>query len=177
MEAPERRSVTLITTRTLVLMRHAKSGYPDGVGDHDRPLAPRGRREGALAGDWLRRHVPPVDAVLCSSATRTRETVAVANLQAPIRLADQIYEAHPDDILEQIRQTGNAVTTLVVVGHAPGMPGLALQLSGSRSLDEPLRGLHTRFPTAAMAVLETAVEWADLQSQDGALIDFHIPRS
>ena len=31
--------------RTLVLMRHGKSGYPPGVADHDRPLADRGRRE------------------------------------------------------------------------------------------------------------------------------------
>ncbi|HUB57091.1 MAG TPA: histidine phosphatase family protein, partial [Mycobacterium sp.] len=37
-------------TRTLVLLRHAKSAYPNGVPDHDRPLAPRGRREAGLAG-------------------------------------------------------------------------------------------------------------------------------
>ena len=38
-------------------MRHAKSDYPDGVADHERPLAPRGDREAALAGDWLRGNV------------------------------------------------------------------------------------------------------------------------
>ena len=52
--------------RTLLLLRHAKSDYPAGVADHDRPLAPRGVREAGLAGDWLRAHAPAVDAVLCS---------------------------------------------------------------------------------------------------------------
>src|SRR5258708_16699762 len=62
--------------RNLVLLRHAKSAYPDGVADHDRPLAPRGIKEAGLAGDWLRANLPAVDAVLCSTATRARETLA-----------------------------------------------------------------------------------------------------
>ncbi|AGL26759.1 hypothetical protein J113_08915 [Mycobacterium tuberculosis CAS/NITR204] len=56
--------------RNLVLMRHAKSAYPDGIADHDRPLAPRGIREAGLAGGWLRANLPAVDAVLCSTAAR-----------------------------------------------------------------------------------------------------------
>ena len=51
-------------------MRHAKSDYPAGVADHERPLAPRGIREAGLAGDWLRANVPTIDGVLCSTATR-----------------------------------------------------------------------------------------------------------
>ena len=39
--------------RVLILLRHAKSDYPAAVADHDRPLAPRGEREAALAGEWL----------------------------------------------------------------------------------------------------------------------------
>src|ERR1700712_4658208 len=70
--------------RTLLLLRHAKSDYPPGVADHERPLAPRGIREAALAGDWLRAHAPAVDAVLCSTATRTRETLARTRIEAPV---------------------------------------------------------------------------------------------
>src|SRR6201993_5368928 len=43
-----------MSERTLLLMRHAKSGYPAGVVDRERPLAPRGIREAGLAGKWLR---------------------------------------------------------------------------------------------------------------------------
>ena len=52
------------SSRTLLLLRHGKSDYPPGVTDHQRPLAPRGVHEAALAGDWLRAHAPAVDAVL-----------------------------------------------------------------------------------------------------------------
>ena len=69
--------------RTLVLMRHAKSDYPDGVTDHDRPLAARGDREAGLAGDWLRETAPTIDAVLCSTATRTRQTLERTGIVAP----------------------------------------------------------------------------------------------
>src|SRR4029453_5768266 len=70
--------------RTLLLLRHAKSDYPQGVADHERPLAPRGEREAGLAGDWLRAHAPAVDAVLCSTATRTRQTLARTLIDPPV---------------------------------------------------------------------------------------------
>ena len=71
--------------RSLVLLRHAKSAYPPGVPDHDRPLAERGVQEAALAGDWLRANLPAVDAVLCSTAARARETLARCGIDAPVR--------------------------------------------------------------------------------------------
>ena len=69
--------------RTLILLRHGKSGYPPGVADHDRPLAPRGERQAALAGAWISQHLPPVDLVLCSTAERTRQTLARTGIMAP----------------------------------------------------------------------------------------------
>ncbi|SDO43918.1 phosphohistidine phosphatase [Nakamurella panacisegetis] len=163
-------------TRTLVLLRHAKSGYPGGVRDHERPLADRGRREGALAGEWMRAHLPPIDEILCSTATRTRQTVEVAGLTAPIRLSDQIYEASPDQVLGEIAATDPSVSTLVVVGHAPGLPALAADLAGPRSDADALDRMSTRFPTAAVAVFEVDTAWAELGWQDGRLAQFHIPR-
>ena len=80
--------------RTLLLLRHAKSDYPAGVADHERPLAPRGKREAALAGDWLRANVPAVDAVLCSTATRTRETLARTRIDAPVTLRRPAVRRH-----------------------------------------------------------------------------------
>ena len=88
--------------RTLLLLRHAKSDYPAGVADHDRPLAARGVREAALAGDWLRAHTPAVDAVLCSTATRTRETLARTRIEAPVSYVDRLYDATPGAVIEEI---------------------------------------------------------------------------
>jgi phosphohistidine phosphatase len=163
-------------TRTLVLMRHAKSAYPGGVRDHDRPLADRGRSEAALAGEWLRAEVAPVDEVLTSTSVRTQQTVAALLVDAPIRLAATIYEAAFQDILAQIRLTAPTVTTLLVVGHGPGMPGLAMELASPTSDADALEAVQSRFPTSAIAVLETDVAWDEMDLGDCRLVAFHIPR-
>ena len=74
--------------RTLVLLRHGKSAYPPGVPDHDRPLADRGRRQAALAGEHVRTHLDHIDLVLCSTSERTRQTLAASGLAAaaPVRV-------------------------------------------------------------------------------------------
>jgi phosphohistidine phosphatase len=157
-------------------MRHAKSAYPGGVRDHDRPLADRGRSEAVLAGEWLRAEVAPVDEVLTSTSARTQQTIAALLIDAPIRLAATIYDAAPQDILAEIRLTAPTVTTLLVVGHGPGMPGLAMELAGPTSDPAAFDALQTRFPTSAFAVFETEVDWDKTDLGDCRLVAFHIPR-
>ena len=86
--------------RRLVLLRHAKSAWPDGVPDSQRPLNGRGRRDARAAGQWLREHVDGLGAVVCSPAQRTRETWAIvsAELDGPpsVRLDDRVYGAPPE---------------------------------------------------------------------------------
>src|SRR4029079_744372 len=60
-------------TGRLILLRHAKSDWPD-VPDRDRPLAKRGRRDAPKIGRWLREHGYLPDTVICSDARRTRQT-------------------------------------------------------------------------------------------------------
>src|SRR5438128_211134 len=103
--------------RTLILMRHGKSSYPAGVADIERPLAPRGRREAALAGDWLRKTQPSIDAVRCSPAVRTRETLVATGIGAPVEFDAAIYEATPHTLIELVQLTPDTAGTLLVVGH------------------------------------------------------------
>ncbi|PRZ43894.1 phosphohistidine phosphatase [Antricoccus suffuscus] len=157
-------------------MRHAKSGYPDGVDDFDRPLSERGRREGPLAGEWIRGQVGEVDAVLCSGAARTRETLQVAGIDAPTTYADEIYEATAGEILAQIAQTAGDVRRLLVVGHAPGIPSTVAALATDDSDAEALRAVRAKFPTSAIAVLEFDGGWPDLAAVGARLTYFEVPR-
>lgn len=156
----------------LILLRHGKSGYPDGVRDHERPLAERGRREAALAGRWIADAGYTVDAVLCSTATRTRQTLERTGIDAPVTYVDDIYGGHPDHILEAIRLHAPAeATTLLVVGHEPGMPATALTLDPDGHID--------RFPTSAYAVVETETSWDQLGSAPdptARLVQVAVPR-
>lgn len=161
--------------RTLILMRHGKSGYPEGVADHDRPLAPRGQREAALAGDWLREQQPAVDAVLCSSATRTRETLAATGITAPVSYEQAIYDASPHTLIELIQLADDSVDTLLLVGHSPGMPWTAWELAANRDSDAAEQ-LSAKFPTSALAVIEFDRPWAAADPGTGTLVRFHVPR-
>jgi phosphohistidine phosphatase len=163
--------------RALVLLRHAKSAYPDGVADHERPLAPRGKREAGLAGDWLRTHLPAIDAVLCSTASRTRETLARTGIDAPVRYDDRLYDASPGMVIEQINGVGDDVSVLLVVGHEPTMTQLALGLTDPLTTNaDAAERISVKFPTSAMAVLRLNGSWADLELGSAQLADFHVPR-
>jgi phosphohistidine phosphatase len=163
--------------RTLLLMRHAKSDYPEGVADHDRPLAPRGIREAGLAGDWLRANAPTIDAVLCSTAMRARQTLDNTRIDAPVRYSERLYGATPGTMIEEISETTDAVATLLVVGHEPTMSGLALILADDDGTDTAVvERISAKFPTSAIAVLAVPGAWKGLEPGRAALAGFEVPR-
>ncbi len=163
--------------RTLVLLRHAKSAYPGGVPDHERPLASRGKREAGLAGDWLRAHLPAIDAVLCSTAARTRETLRRSGIDAPVHYDDRLYDASPGMVIEQINGVGDDVAVLLAIGHEPTMTQLALGLADPFTTNSDVaERIANKFPTSAMAVLRLNGSWADLELGSAQLADFHVPR-
>jgi len=170
------------TTRQLILLRHAKSAWPDDVPDHERPLAPRGRRDAPAAGRWLRKsgHVP--DRVLCSTARRARETWQLAEEKLDAHpatvLEDRVYGASVADLLDLARQTPADVGTLAIVGHDPAMRGLTLELAAQHPGDaeaEALGRVRTKYPTAAIAVLLFSGDWAELSLGQAHLGEFVVP--
>ncbi|WP_156749368.1 histidine phosphatase family protein [Mycobacterium sp. E1747] len=162
--------------RTLLLMRHAKSDYPPGVADHERPLAARGIREAGLAGEWLRANAPAIDAVLCSTATRTRQTLATTRVDAPVRYSERLYGATPGAMIEEINAVSDEVETLLVVGHEPTMSAVALGLAGTGTDVAAAERISVKFPTSAIAVLTITSGWKGLELGRAALIGFEIPR-
>jgi phosphohistidine phosphatase len=163
--------------RTLLLLRHAKSDYPAGVPDHGRPLAARGRREAELAGDWLRAHIPAVDAVLCSTATRTRQTLERTRIEAPVSYLDRLYDATPGAVIAEINGVGPDVETLLVIGHEPAMSAVALGLATADGSNTTAAAhISTKVPTSAIAVLRTAQPWDRVTLSSAALVTFHVPR-
>jgi len=163
--------------RSLVLLRHAKSAYPNGVPDHDRPLAERGVREATLAGEWLRANLPAIDAVLCSTATRARETLARSGIDAPVHYVERLYGATPATVIEQINQVSDDVSTLLVVGHEPTISEVAIILAGADGTDTvALERISAKYPTSAIAVLRIGGRWEQVEPGSAALVDFHVPR-
>lgn len=164
------------THRTLILLRHAKSDYPPGATDHERPLATRGIREAGLAGDWLRAHEPAVDAVLCSTAARTLATYERTALAAPVRYVDDLYDATPGTVIATINTVPDDVHTLLVIGHEPAMSSVALGLAGPGTEAAVAQRISEKYPTSGIAVLHVGGSWADVELGSAALVDFYVPR-
>lgn len=176
--------------RKLVLLRHAKSAWPD-VPDHERPLARRGQRDAPAMGRWLRAAGFLPDQVVCSTARRARETWQLVQsgfgVTPPVAFDDGVYEASAARLLELIRRAPPAARTLLVVGHDPAVPELALSLAatapaahaGAVSGAAPsamLDRIRAKFPTAAIAVLEFTGTWNQLAPGSSRLTRFVIPR-
>lgn len=162
-------------TRTLILLRHGKSAYPDDVDDHERPLSPRGRREAGLAGRWIRANLPEVEAVLCSTAVRTRKTLTEAAVEAPVEYRESIYLAEPDTLVDEIRSTPDEIHTLLVVGHEPTLSATVLDLITDHNTDAAHQ-VSEKFPTSSVAALTVRGPWSGLARGGAELNAFHIAR-
>lgn len=161
----------------LILIRHAKSSWEEpGRDDHARPLNDRGRRAAAALGQWLatRGYVP--DEVICSTATRTRETwaavAAVTGLALAPRLVGRLYHAPPEVMRAVLREaTGQ---TVAMIGHNPGIAAFAAELPARPPADPDF----ARYPTGATLVVDFAIgTWAALRPGTGDLRDFVTPRT
>lgn len=164
--------------KRLMLLRHAKSDYPAGVSDHERPLAPRGQRDAPRMGREIARRGMLPDHVIASTARRTRETLALIEGSLgthTLHFERAIYEAPPEAILRVIRAVAPAVKTLLIVGHNPGLEQVAAFLTrGAGTAADPLGG---KFPTAALAVLDFELDgWADIGGHQGDLALFLTPK-
>ncbi|MGH3149769.1 MAG: SixA phosphatase family protein [Streptosporangiaceae bacterium] len=161
------------TTRRLMLLRHAKSDWPD-VPDHDRPLARRGKHDAPLIGRWLRDRGYLPEVVVCSDARRTRQTWKLVARQLggspAVRFDQRAYAASGLTLLYLARELPAACRSALLIGHNPGVSDLA------RSLLEPAEA-GISVPPAAVAVLEVDGDWPGLASGLARLLDFTTPAS
>ncbi|RAZ83175.1 histidine phosphatase family protein [Mesorhizobium hawassense] len=158
--------------KQLLILRHAKSSWDDSsLADFDRPLGPRGQKTAPLMGRELARRGWLPDLALVSPALRTRETwrLIAAELprHVPAQFADELYEAAPAAILTRVRQA--KATSLLVIGHNPGLQDFALRLAGAGSDARVFDKIREKFPTGALARFTLEDDWSDLAFGDAQL--------
>ena len=145
----------------VIFLRHAKSDWHAGASnDIERPLNQRGRHAAAAVGSFLAEtsHVP--DLVLCSPATRTRQTLELAmeagGWTSPTETADELYYGSVNHMIALACQRRAPVTMLV--GHEPTTSTAIGRLTGA----------ELRMPTAALAHMT-------LNPDDNGQLDWLIP--
>jgi len=159
--------------KTLFLIRHAKSGWDDAaLSDRERPLADRGRRDAPKMGRRLaERNVKP-DLIMSSPAMRALATAELIARTLDYKLKDivvndRLYAGQADDLLDVIRELGNKLERVMLVGHNPELTELAHQLSSD----------ITHMPTCAIAEFTfDAKSWSDIGNAKPAQVALDYPK-
>jgi phosphohistidine phosphatase len=168
-----------MATKQLFVLRHAKSSWEDpGLEDHERPLAPRGRRAVAAMADYLRAGGIEPALVLCSSARRTRETLEGIGLAGEQLIEPELYAASTSALIERLHRVPDEVGSAMVIGHNPAMQTLVLRLAGAGNgtEDAELGEVQRKFPTAALATLTFECGWGELGPGAATLVGFVRPK-
>lgn len=169
------------TTRRLILLRHAKSDWPD-VPDRDRPLAKRGRRDAPRIGRWLHEQGYQPDVVVVSAATRTRQTW---DLVAPelggspaVHFEPRAYAASALTLLYLAQELPARYRTALLIGHNPGLSELATSLAAPSESDSATNNgprPAVSLPTAAVAVFDFRGDWPSLSPGHARLTSLTTP--
>ncbi|MDR1860460.1 MAG: histidine phosphatase family protein [Bacteroidales bacterium] len=151
-----------------VFIRHAKAVhyvYDSEYDDFDRPLTDRGEREAHEVGVKLAALAARPDLIVASSAQRTLQTAqaiaeAVQYPASEIKTAYRLYEATMSDFFDVIQQLDEAVQTVFIVGHNPGVWDCIAAISGEELC----------IPTAAVIGIELDIkQWSEIRGAHGVI--------
>lgn len=142
-------------TRTLILVRHGEAA-PAGD-DSARPLTARGVAAAKAQGQKLAALGLTPSVILSSTARRAIDT-AGAMLESwpegiPVLAETGLYLAEPRQLADRVRQLDDGLTTVLLVGHNPGLSAFCLAHGA--------QGMAAGLMPAACAVLQSdAPGWA-----------------
>jgi len=159
--------------KRLWILRHAKSSWDDpGLADHDRPLAPRGKKAARRIARWADTNDVRPDLVICSTAVRAQATLELVRpgLGYPEERVERgVYHASVDDALELVAVEDDALAGILLIGHNPTLHELTMILAPPGP---------DVFPTGALASLRLDIgSWRDLRPACGLIDAFVVPRS
>ena len=162
---------------TVSLLRHAKSSQDEpGLDDAERPLHARGRMAAPLVGAWMAENQVVPQRVFCSTAMRTRETLALVmpffKPRPKVSYDAELYLAAANTILTMLRAAPESIRHVLIVGHNPGFEDLALGLV-ARGNSSDREALARKFPTCGLAVVTFDVpSWTKVARGQGHLVHF-----
>jgi phosphohistidine phosphatase len=165
--------------RELFLLRHAKSAWPEGVADYNRPLKKRGKKAALLMGEWLLSQDLSPDSIVSSPAERARETAEKLCKGLQIKkhgllyFDDRIYEASIESLKSVLADCPSFKQRVLIVGHNPGLDNLLIDLVAESLIpddDDKILG------TANLARISLPDDWNQLDKGCGQLISITKPK-
>ena len=171
--------------KDLFILRHAKSSWSAPfLNDFDRPLNKRGKQACVDIGQWLHKQNITPELVVCSPAKRAKDTWKRVKKEQMAygknKFVASLYLASPSELLNVIKKVPAKISSLMLIGHNPGMHQLILQLVNTKALNseqtQDLQRIIHKFPTAGFAHIQFNVsDWVDVAPLTGKLYRMMMP--
>ncbi len=145
-------------TRTLTIVRHAKSSWEDdSLSDRDRPLNRRGERDAPRMGKRIQKAAIRPSLIVSSPAKRawTTAKLIAGEIGYPLEFLQRepdLYLASVDTILDVLVAQDPNFMSVMLVGHNPGLTSFANYL---------VPGLTDNLPTGGVVSVELELpDWS-----------------
>lgn len=87
----------------------------------------------------------------------------------------EVYHAWVPELLALIREVTDEIHTLLVLGHAPGIPDLVEHVC-VRTQSRDWAQMDSKFPTSGLAVVSVPGPWSELGKARAELASFAVAR-
>ena len=155
--------------KTLILVRHAKSDWPEDTDDFDRPLAERGIENAHKMAAYLMQNGIHIDQFISSPALRALHTCEIFNETYHIEILTnrKLYNANENNFESVINDLTDEVNSVAMFSHNNGISNFANMMSGD----------IFAFPTCGVAGFQVDCEsWADFEGPKKKLLFFYEPK-
>jgi phosphohistidine phosphatase len=161
--------------RTVVMIRHAKSSWANPLqSDFERPLNDRGEQDAPMMGERLKKLKVLPDIIIASTAKRAKQTAkkvakAVGYNEEEIQWEEKLYHCIPQVFEEVLYELDDAIKTVYIVAHNPGISAFVNQLSKEFTIEN--------MPTCGVVAASMEMKyWSDFASVDKKVFLFEYPK-
>ncbi len=160
--------------KTIYLIRHAKSSWDqEGVGDFDRSLNKRGKKDLLFMSKRLKEFGIKPDLILSSPAKRAKITAqniakTIGYDTDKINYDESLYDSSYTTYRYLLDSLNSKIDSLFIVAHNPTLTEVGERLSGA---------ILTNIPTCSIVCIEFDVKsFQDIKEESGKIIFFDYPK-
>lgn len=168
-------NVDSTATKTLILLRHAKSDKSNmSIPDISRPLEASGREEAKEMGAYIAEQKLNIDAIVSSPSVRTKQTLEIICplIGFPYEKViwdSTLYACSGEHLISSVNSTDNKYKTVMYVGHNPSMTTAANSFQADSAISE--------VKTCGVVAIDFSVsDWAKANKENGILRFYQKPK-
>ena len=155
--------------KKLILVRHAKSDWPEDTDDFDRPLADRGLEDAVKMSKFLKDNNIEIQKFVSSPAVRALNTCKIFNQTYDIEIDtnQKLYNPSERNFESVIYDLENDVNSVAMFSHNNGISNFANSMSDDVFM----------FPTCGVAGFQIETDsWSDFENAKKKLVFFYEPK-